>query len=108
MREGVRNAGSEAGQLAHAYLCVPVGELRAYGAAQVDHWTKESFSANFRRLLTLEQDRSPELAQLYRNDFAAGPLTHRTAIFRKLTDPDEAAAQLAKAILPFPVQTQKK
>ena len=29
--------------------------------AQFEHWTKETFSANFRKMLTLEQYRDPKL-----------------------------------------------
>jgi hypothetical protein len=55
--------------------------------AQFEHWTKETFSANFRKMLTLEQYRDPKLAQLH-HDYLA-------VIFRKLADSDETAMQLA-------------
>ena len=55
--------------------------------AQFEHWTKETFSANFRKMLTLEQYRDPKLAQLHHEYMAA--------IFRKLADSDETAMQLA-------------
>ena len=63
--------------------------------AQFDHWTKEPFSANFRRMLTLEQYRDPKLARLHHDYLAGGPLEYMAAIFRKLTDSDAAAMQLA-------------
>lgn len=80
---------------AEAYLHVPVESIRAYSAAQFDHWTKEPFSANFRKMLTLEQYRDPKLAQLHHDYLAGGPLEYMAAIFRKLTESDEAAMQLA-------------
>lgn len=80
---------------AEAYMHMPVEKIRAYSMAQFDHWTKERFPSNFRKMLTLEQYRAPELAQLYQNCLAAGPLEYMTAIFRKLTDSDDAAMQLA-------------
>ena len=46
-------------------------------------------------MLTLEQYRAPELAQLYQNYLAAGPVEYMAAIFRKLTDSDGDAMQLA-------------
>ena len=55
----------------------------------------EPFSANFRRMLTLEQYRDPKLAQLHRDYLAGGPLEYMAAIFRRLTDTDEEAMQLA-------------
>ncbi len=80
---------------AEAYLHTPVQKIRAYSMAQFDHWTKEPFSSNFRKMLTLEQYRDPKLAQLHHDYLAGGPLEYMTAIFRKLTDSDEAAMQLA-------------
>ena len=80
---------------AEAYLQTPVKRIRAYSMAQFDHWTKETFSANFRKMLTLEQYRDPKLAQLHHDYLAGGPLEYMAAIFRKLTDTDEAAMQLA-------------
>ncbi len=82
---------------AEAYLHTPVEKIRTYSAAQFDHWTKEPFAANFRKMLTLEQYRDPALAQLYQNYLAAGPLAYMAAIFRKLTDSDQAAMELALA-----------
>ena len=78
-----------------AYLHTPVEKIRAYSRAQFDHWTREPFSTNFRKMLTLEQYRDPKLAQLHHDYLASGPLEYMAAIFRKLTDSDEAAMQLA-------------
>ena len=80
---------------AEAYLNTPVQKIRAYSTAQFDHWTKETFSSNFRKMLTLEQYRDPKLAQLHHDYLAGGPLEYMAAIFHKLTDSDEAAMQLA-------------
>jgi AcrR family transcriptional regulator len=80
---------------AEAYLHTPISKIRAYSKAQFEHWTKEPFSSNFRKMLTLEQYRDPKLAQLHHDYLAGGPLEYMAAIFRKLTDTDEAAMQLA-------------
>ena len=80
---------------AEAYMHTPVQKIRAYSMAQFDHWTKEPFPANFRKMLTLEQYRDPELAQLYQSYLSTGPLEYMAAIFRKLTESDEDAMQLA-------------
>lgn len=45
---------------AEAYLNMPIERIRAYGLAQFDHWTKEAFSANFRKMPILEQYRDSE------------------------------------------------
>ena len=80
---------------AEAYLHTQLERIHAYSVAQFDHWTKEPFSANFRKMLTLEQYRDPAMAQLYHDYLATGPTQYMAAIFRKLTDSDEAAMQLA-------------
>lgn len=85
----------ETDDFAEAYMHTPMEKIRAYSAAQFDHWTKEPFSANFRRMLTLEQYRDPKLAQLHHDCLADGPLKYMAAIFRRLTDSDGAAMQLA-------------
>lgn len=86
---------TESDGFADAYVHTPIEKIRAYSMAQFDHWTKERFSANFRKMLTLEQYRDPKLAQLYHDYLATGPTEYMAAIFRKLTDSDEAAMQLA-------------
>ena len=86
---------SEPDGFAEAYLQTPIEKIRTYSMAQFDHWTKEHFSSNFRKMLTLEQYRDHKLAQLYHDYLATGPTEYMAAIFRKLTDSDEAAMQLA-------------
>ena len=80
---------------AQAYLNTPLDRIRAYSTAQFDHWTREPFSANFRKMLTLEQYRDARLAQLYQENLASGPVKYMAAIFRPLTDSDDTAMQLA-------------
>lgn len=80
---------------AEAYMTTPIQKIRAYAMAQFDHWTKEHFSSNFRKMLTLAQYRDPRLAGLYHDYLATGPTEYMAAIFRKLTDSDDAAMQLA-------------
>ena len=86
---------AEPDSFAEAYLHTPVQKIRIYSMAQFDHWTKEGFSANFRKMLTLEQYRDPKIARLHHDYLAGGPLEYMAAIFRKRTDSDEDAMQLA-------------
>ena len=80
---------------AEAYLHTPIKKIRDYAMAQFDYWTKEHFPSNFRKMLTLEQYRDQKLARLYHDYLATGPTEYMAAIFRKLTDSDDAAMQLA-------------
>lgn len=80
---------------AEAYLNAPIDKIKAYSVAQFDHWTKEPFSSNFRKMLTLEQYRDPKLCGFYHDYLATGPTEYMAAIFRKLTDSDDSAMQMA-------------
>ena len=80
---------------AEAYRNTPLEKIRAYTQAQFRHWTQEPFSAQFRKMLTLEQYRDPAMARLYQDYLATGPVEYMAAIFRGMTDSDENAMQLA-------------
>ncbi len=82
-------------EIVAAYQKAPIEKVRAYSKAQFLHWTEEEFSSRFRKMLTLEQYRDPEMAQLYQKYLATGPVDYMAAIFRGLTDSEEAAQHLA-------------
>ena len=82
-------------EIVAAYQKMPIEKVRAYSKAQFLHWTEEEFSSRFRKMLTLEQYRDPEMAQLYQKYLATGPVDYMAAIFRGLTDSEEAAQHLA-------------
>ncbi len=72
---------------AEAYQHIPAEQIYAYSLAQFRHWTEEEFPARFRRMLTLEQYRDPEMGRLYRDYLAGGPVEYMAAIFRKMAQP---------------------
>ena len=82
-------------EIVAAYQKTPIEKVRAYSTAQFLHWTEEEFSSRFRKMLTLEQYRDPEMAQLYQKYLATGPVDYMSAIFRGLPDSEEAAQYLA-------------
>ena len=82
-------------EIVAAYQKTPIEKVRAYSKAQFLHWTEEEFSSRFRKMLTLEQYRDPEMAQLYQKYLATGPVDYMAAIFRGLTDSEENARHLA-------------
>lgn len=86
---------TEADNFAETYRTMPLEKIRSYSIAQFEHWTKEPFSSNFRKMLTLEQYRDPVLSQMYCDYLTIGPVTYMAEIFRKRTDSDEAAILLA-------------
>ena len=56
-------------------------KIKQFTKVQFLHWTEEEFSSCFRKMLTLEQYREPQMAQLYQNYLASGPLTYMKALF---------------------------
>lgn len=57
-----------------AYQEATLDNLFAFAKAQFAYWTQDAFASAFRRMLTLEQYRSPEMAALFQQYLAAGPL----------------------------------
>lgn len=80
---------------AESYTHISAEKIREYSIAQFRHWTEEKFSAQFRKMLTLEQFRSKKMSGLYQNYLAAGPLEYMTEIFKKITKTKPRAKQLA-------------
>ena len=80
---------------AEVYQRTSAEAICAYSMAQFDYWTKERFPSDFRKMLTLGQYRDPKLARLYHDYLATGPAEYMAAVFRKLTDTEDDAMQLA-------------
>ena len=73
-------------EAAALYAQAPLEQIRTYSRALFLHWTEEPFSAHFRRMLTLEQYRDPEMGRLYQHYLADGPIAYMTQLFRQMTD----------------------
>lgn len=73
-----------------AYRRAAPEQLAAFTLAQFRYWTEEEFPAAFRRMLTVEQFRSAEMAALYQQYLAAGPLGYVTDLFDAWGLPDAA------------------
>lgn len=67
--------------------------LIEYSKAQLGYWTEDPFASAFRRMLTIEQYRIPEMRKLYQQYLAGGPLEYVAYIFEECgsTDPELAA-----------------
>ena len=77
------------------YKNTAVEKIRQFTKVQFLHWTEDEFSCCFRKMLTLEQYRDPEMAKLYQNYLAEGPLRYMEAIFSGIAESSEDAEQLA-------------
>lgn len=70
-------------------------QFAAYARAMFRYWTGDDFAASFRRMLTLEQYRSPEMGQLYQQYLAAGPMAYTAALLRDMGVPQPEAQAAA-------------
>lgn len=77
------------------YRNISTDKIRIYTEAQFKHWTEEEFSSLFRRMLTLEQYRNQEMADLYQKYLVSGPIDYMTYLFAGITGKKEEAKQLA-------------
>ena len=77
-----------------AYETASAADVVAFSKAMFRYWTEDPFAAPFRRMLTLEQYRSPEMAALFQQYLAAGPMGYVADLFRArgLSDPERRAA----------------
>jgi AcrR family transcriptional regulator len=63
-----------------AYARAAVPDLVAFAKRQFRFWTRDPFASAFRRMVTVEQHRSEEMAALYQGCFGTGPLDYTAAI----------------------------
>ena len=82
-------------EIIKGYRKISIDKIRIYTEAQFKHWTEEEFSSLFRRMLTLEQYRNQELADLYQKYLVSGPIDYMTYLFAGITGKKEEAKQLA-------------
>lgn len=82
-------------EMTEAYRQTPLENLQRFTLAQFRYWTEEPFPSAFRRLLTLEQYRNPEMAALYQQYLAAGPVGYLEDLFRGITGQNTGTRQLA-------------
>ena len=67
-----------------AYENATVENIQKYTIEQFKFWTEDEFASHFRKMLTLEQYRSTEMAELYSQCIVAGPVEYIEDLFREL------------------------
>lgn len=77
------------------YQVAALDKIKEFTKVQFLHWTQEEFPCCFRKMLTLEQYRDPELAKLYQKYLSGGPLLYIEEVFRGFSDNEGKAKQLA-------------
>ena len=78
------------------YLAASPEDIVKFSKAQFIFWTEDSFAANFRKMLTIEQHRSKEMNELYQNYFGTGPLGYVIDLFSSIgvANPELSALEL--------------
>lgn len=77
------------------YQSTTTEEIAVYSKAQFRYWTQDEFSSDFRKMLTLEQYRSPEMSALYQQYLAGDPLNYMADIFAQMLGSRQDAMQTA-------------
>ncbi len=77
------------------YERVMIESIRSFSIDMFKHWTCDEFSARFRRMLSLERFKNPEMAELYKNYISSGPLDYMTDVFVGMNYSENTAKQLA-------------
>ena len=67
-----------------AYENTTLQSIHEYTIEQFRFWTEDEFASCFRKMLTLEQYRNEEMAELYSQCIVAGPVTYMEDLFREL------------------------
>lgn len=87
-------------EMPEAYGAPSPAQIAHFAKAMFRYWTQDGFAARFRRMLALEQYRSPEMGQLYQQYLADGPLKYLTDLFAGLGVPG-ARAEAVKLYAPL-------
>lgn len=72
-------------EMSDSYENTSLEDIQKYTVEQLKFWTEDDFALKFRRMLTLEQYRSAEMAELYSQCIVAGPVAYMEDLFRELT-----------------------
>lgn len=84
-----------ADEMAEEYRQASMRQLIDFSKAQFTYWTEDDFSSNFRKLLTLEQYRDPDMQKLYQQYLSAGPLSYVADLFKswQIDAPEQKATE---------------
>ena len=67
-----------------SYKNQSVEKIMDFTIAQFFFWTEDDFASDFRKMLTLEQYRNTEMAELYSQCIVEGPVAYMEDLFREL------------------------
>ena len=82
-------------EMPSAYEAADPQNVLAFSKAMFRYWTEDEFASNFRKMLTLEQFRSPEMGRLYQQYLVSGPVGYMADLFaaQNMPRPKELAVR---------------
>lgn len=72
-------------KMSDSYANTSLEDIEKLTIEQLKFWTEDSFASLFRRMLTLEQYRNAEMAELYSQCIVEGPVSYMEDLFRELS-----------------------
>jgi AcrR family transcriptional regulator len=73
-------------EMPEAYRNTAIKKIKSFSEAQFLYWTEDEFASDFRKMLTLEQYRNPEMEALYQQYLASGIIGYMEDLFREMSD----------------------
>jgi AcrR family transcriptional regulator len=73
-------------EMEEAYRQTTFLKINAFCIAIFRYWTEDEFASNFRKMLTLEQYRNPEMAKLLRQCLTEGPVCYVEDLIRETAE----------------------
>lgn len=70
-------------KLPDRYKNTQLERIKDFAAAQFRYWTEDGFASDFRRMITVEQYKSPEMSELYHNHMSGGVVGYLEDLFRE-------------------------
>lgn len=67
-----------------AYRNATMANIKNFTLSQFRFWTENEFGRDFRKMVTLEHYRNPEMADWYQKVFANGPVSYMEDLFREM------------------------
>ncbi len=71
-------------EMLEEYKNTEFNNIVQFALAQFDFWTTDVFASNFRKMLTLEQYKTPEMNALYQNCIVSGPIKYTENLFSEM------------------------
>ncbi len=68
------------------YRTTGASSIKNFTLAQLDFWTEDAFASKYRKMLSLERFRNPEMAKLYSDTIVAGPVGYMEDLFREMME----------------------